>query len=271
MTDREGTPRRASRRWLTEPMLHFFLIGALLFVLHRAFVGDDRTIVVTAAIRADVIRRFLDQNQREPRPQELARAILEWKREEALYREALRNGLDREDATVRTVLADKIRFLAALEAPKREPTEAELERFLEAHRSLYEEPLRYDYDYVTFAKAPGVEQELANYERALDAGQAAPTLGRPVAGGSLTLADLRERLGSAFADNLAVSPPGRWKRLEQASEWLLLRLNRTVGGLPSMGELHARLVADWSRRQEQEQVERALSKIVARYHFEERP
>lgn len=266
-----GRLRHTVRRLLREPIFHFFLLGGLIFGAHRAFVRDERVIVVTPAIRADVKRRFIDQYARQPDAAELTRALDAWKRDEALYREALREGLDREDATIRSVLADKLRFRAAVAAPKREPTAAELSQFLAAHRARYESPLRYDYDLVAFAQSPRGEQELKDFERALAEGRDASGLGRPIAGGTLTHDELVGQFGPPFADALAKLPLGRWERVAAGDRWLLTRVNRTVGGLPSESELHEQLVADWSRAAEQAAVERATAAIAQRYRFEERP
>lgn len=262
---------RALLHWLSEPTLHFFVIGALLFAVHHAFVRDPRTIVVTAGVKADVARRFADQNGRRPSPSELDQALGDWKREEALSREARREGLDRDDATIRAVLADKVRHRAALEAPKREPTQADLDRWLAAHQSLYETPLLYDYEFVSFDKTAAGEEQLGNYERSLAAGGDARALGRPIAGGALSAAALRDEFGAEFANEALRPPLGRWQRVDARDRWRLARVTRSHGGLPSADELRPRLVADWSRAEERRAVERAVDAVVARYRFEERP
>jgi hypothetical protein len=48
-------------------------------------------------------------------------------------------------------------------------------------------------------------------------------------------------------------------------------LVRVEGGLASVAELRERLVADWSRAREQEAVDQAVERLVARYRIEERP
>lgn len=261
----------STQRWLREPLLHFFMIGAVLFVAHAAFVGDERTIRVTSAIRAGIARRFHDQNGRPPSSPELTKALADWKRDEALYREALREGLEREDATVRRVLADKLRARAALQVSIPQPSTEELQRWLEAHPSLYETPLRYDYELFTFAKTAAGERELEQYEKALAVGTAAGKPDRPLIGGTLTLSDLRDKFGANFAETIAALAPGRWQRIEGAEQWTLVRVKRTFGGLPSAEELRPRLLADWTRAAERRAVDRAVQQIVDRYHFEERP
>src|SRR5207247_1822018 len=114
------------------------------------FVGAPRTVVVTPALKAEVSRRFQDANGRTPSGPELAAEVHKWEIDEALFREAQREHLDRDDPGIRSILADKMRMRAAFELPKREPTDAELDAWLAAHRSLYEAPPRYDFEFVAF-------------------------------------------------------------------------------------------------------------------------
>src|SRR6187399_2211156 len=96
--------RHALRGLSREPVVRFFGIGALLFLGHRWFVGDPRTITTTPAIEAELRRRFQGLNGREPGPWELEAAVHDWERDEALFREALHERLDRDDPMVRAVL-----------------------------------------------------------------------------------------------------------------------------------------------------------------------
>jgi len=267
-----SAPKRGAARFLAEPIVHFFVLGALLFVAHRLVVGDPRVIVVTPGAKADVTRRFRDTHQRPPTAAELDEALGAWKREEALYREALRERLDRNDATIRTVLADRVRARAAVGAPPPEPTTAELDEWFAAHRSLYETPRRYDYSTVAFPrtdKAAAAARE--KYEVSVKGGADPRTLGRPIIGGNLTAEELRERVGKDLAAVIASLPVGQGKRFENEKDLLLVWVNAVEGGLPSQDELHKRLVADWLYAEHTRQTDQAVQAIVDRYRFEDGP
>ena len=271
--DEGGRPppgsRRRLARLLTEPTVHFVVLGALLFVAHRLVVGDQRVIVVSAGVKADLDRRFRDRAGRPPTASELDRELGGWKQDEALYREALRDRLDRDDAAVRTILADRVRARAALEAPKRAPSAEDLDRWLATHRSLYEVPRRYDYQAVAFAQAePSASAELETYERALKEGADARAAGRPIMGGNLTGDELQERFGATVAARIQRLPVGQWQRVEDANHRLLVRVNAVEGGLPPADELRQRLNADWSLAEQQRAVDEAVQAIVRRYRFQ---
>lgn len=101
---------------LRSPLLHFLLLGGLLFAGQRLFFPGDAApvepIVVSAArlerMRADAVR----EDGRAPTPRELRGLVESWMREELLYREALRRGLDRDDLVIRRRLTDEMRLLA---------------------------------------------------------------------------------------------------------------------------------------------------------------
>jgi len=259
-------------RLRAEPVVHFFVLGALLFAAHRWLVGDPRTIVVTPGLQQELARRFQDVRGRPPDASELSADLRQWERDEALYQEALRRRLDRDDPSVRTVLVDKMRALAAAELRERAPSEEELATWLAAHRDRYEAPLRYDFEYFKFPKAEGdARGELERVERAIGGGTNPTTLGRPLLGGNLTVADMPGRVAPQLAARLPALSPGQWQSVETEQDLLLARVKRTSGGLPSGDVLRPRLVADWTEATRREAIERILQQTVDRYRVETRP
>ncbi len=264
-------PSRGARL-LREPMVHFFMIGALLFLAHRLIVGNPRVIVISAGLKADLERRFRDETGRRPSPADLAAALDKWKEDEALYREALRERLDRDDATIRTVLGDKIRARAVQEMPKCDPTDAQLDAWLASHRDAYDVPLRYDFASVAFSKAePSAESLRSSYAGALAAGANPAKLGRPILTGNLTRDQLQEKFGPILSKNLCSLPIGKWQPIESDESLLLARLNGIQGGLPSRDVLRPRLTYDWLASRQKQAVKRAVEEVVHRYRFEEIP
>jgi hypothetical protein len=258
------------RRALGQPALHFLVLGALLFAGHRVVVGEPNAIVVTPSVKADLVRRFQDEQGRAPTAAESEAALRAWKLEEALFREALRRGLDRDDRGVRSLLIEKLRAQALLQAPKRQPTEAELARWLDAHRSLYETPQRYLLEWLTVDKSQAGAQALrGELEAKLKAGADPTQLKLPVFGANLDGATARERLGEKLASELATLPPGQWSASETATELLVYRVKSVSGGLPEPAELRERLLVDCSAAQQAEAAAAALEKLAAQYRFEE--
>lgn len=256
------------RRLLREPTVWFFVVGAVLFVANRFVAGNPRVIEVTPGVKAGLERQFRDTNGRPPTPDELSAALRKWEWDEVLYREAIRERLDRDDPTIRAVLADHERARLALGVVDREPTDDELDRWLAAHRELYEVPRRYDYQVVSFAKRdPAASIARSRYLEALARGADPRTLGRPILGGNLTADELGSRLGPSLAARIIALPQGRWEPLEDENNLLAARVNATGGGLPPPEVLRARLIADWSYATRQSAIEQAVQRLAARYRF----
>ena len=272
MPEQQGRWMRAATGLLREPLIHFFILGALLFGAHRLVVGNPRVIVVSAGLRADMERRFRDQIGRRPTPAELEKALDAWKRDEALYREALLQRIERDDPAVRMALVNNLHMRAVQEMPKHEPADAELDQFLALHRKDYELPLRYDFEMVAFAKSESSAELLrSNYQRALAAGAKPRTLGRPIVSGTLAREDLTEKFGVALSGSICALPPGQWQGLESQESLLLVRVNGTEGGLPSRDSLRERLTYDWVNAMKQQAVDRMVEDVFRRYRVEERP
>jgi PPIC-type PPIASE domain len=265
-------PKTTSKlpRLLREPTLHFFVIAALVLLGQRLAQGDSHTIELTPALKADILRRFQDQLSRPPTPAEVEAFLSSWKAEEALYREALREGIDRDDVAVRNVLVGKMRERLLLETRLPEPTEADLKEYLERHRDQFEAPLIYEHEWVAFPKqSPMGERERAKAKQQLSAGATPAALGLRSTAANVDRARIEQELGPGAAEQIARLPPGQWQELETRDRWLLVKLIRVHGGLPSAEQLHARLVAGWKGEVAQKALAEATRRVAERYRVEE--
>src|SRR5262249_10065223 len=96
--------RVSGSRWLREPLLHFVVLGALLFAIDYFIAGradDPRTIVVGSAVDAQAIDVFTKARGRAPNEKELYALRRVWLDNEVLYREGLALGVDKGDTTIR--------------------------------------------------------------------------------------------------------------------------------------------------------------------------
>ena len=261
--------RKLARLW-REPTLHFFVLAAVLLLVHRLVVGDPRTIVITPALKAGLLRRYQDQLNRPPTTAEAEAYLAAWKGDEALYREALREGIDRDDVTVRSVMISKMRERVMLQTRIPDPTEAELARYLQAHRDQFETPLTYEHEVVVFARSePGAEQKRTQAERRLAAGATTASLGLRSTAANVTRDRIEQDFGRQTADQICRLPIGPWHQLESGDRLLLVRMIAVRGGLPPPDLLQARLVAGWRGDLEQKALTQATQAIAGRYRFEE--
>jgi len=257
-------------RLLREPTVHFFLLAAVVLVGQRLVAGDPRTIEITPVIKADLLRRFQDQLNRAPTGAEADAFMKAWKSDEALYREALREGIDRDDPTVRSVLISKMRERVMLQMRTPEPTEAELQQYLERHRPEFEAPLVYEHEFVSFPKsAPGAADERTKALRQLLAGATPDSLGLRSTAANVNRARMDQEFGPDVAAQVAHLPPAQWSELETGDRLLLVKLIRFTGGPPPPEELNARLRAAFKGEAEQKAAAEATRRIAEQYRFEE--
>jgi len=121
------------RAVLREPLLHFLLGGAGLFLLFN-IVSDSETsrndeIIVTSGQIEHLVTLFAKTRQRAPSETELSGLVENFILEEVLYREALAIGLDRDDTIIRRRLRQKIEFLLD-DFTMVEPSDADLQLLL---------------------------------------------------------------------------------------------------------------------------------------------
>ncbi len=133
-------------RLLREPLVHFLLLGAGLFALY-SLVGNDSgarrdRIVVDARQVTRLAQLFQRTWLRPPTQAELDGLVEDHVREEILYREVRGLGLDQDDLVIRRRLRQKMEFFNDDIGAQREPNDAELQEFLDAHAEKFRIPSR---------------------------------------------------------------------------------------------------------------------------------
>lgn len=122
--------------WWREPLLHFLLLGSLLFVVNafwdQWFPAQGNIVVNEGRVRM-LAENFRRTWQRPPTASELDGLIEEQIRDEVLTREAQRLGLDRDDTVIRRRLRQKIEIITEEAAASVQPTDAQLQNYLNLH------------------------------------------------------------------------------------------------------------------------------------------
>ena len=129
------------KNFVKDPLLHFLVIGAALFLIFGFFKGptgnDENRIVITGgdidALQANFARTW----QRPPTEKELQGLIEDKVRDEIAYREAIAMGLDQDDAVIRRRLRMKMELLVEDIAGLSPPSDEDLASFLREHRDVF--------------------------------------------------------------------------------------------------------------------------------------
>jgi peptidyl-prolyl cis-trans isomerase C len=128
--------------FLREPLLHFSLLGAALFVLYLGIGQPEesaKNIRVSASTIEALAHGFQSVWDRPPSRSELDQLIAEYTKEEIYYRAAVEAGLDRDDPVVRRRLRQKMEFLTSEPVREEKPGDPELEKFIARHAERYRE------------------------------------------------------------------------------------------------------------------------------------
>ena len=127
------------------PLVVFLLLGGGVFALDSWLddgSAERRVVEVTTTHIAGIRQRGVAQRGRPPTTSELNGLIDEAVREEILYREAQRLGLDQDDAIVRRRLAQKMTFMLEDTASVQAPSTKEIGTYYLAHTERYRRPGR---------------------------------------------------------------------------------------------------------------------------------
>lgn len=211
-------------RWLREPLLHFAVLGGVIFAVAawrdraRPEENSATRIEVTAGTIAWLREGYAKQWNRAPEEDELRGLVNDHLREEVLYREGLTLGLDRDDTIVRRRMAQKMEFLTQDVATAVEPDEATLRKYFDQNAPRYAKAVRVSFRHVFFSK----ERRGSKVEA--DAGRALAELAKGASDESMGDPFLREHeftdananeiaaaLGREFAEKVVVTPAGEWR------------------------------------------------------------
>jgi peptidyl-prolyl cis-trans isomerase C len=212
------------KKFTREPLIHFLLLGALIFAVNAWRNGqgpskpETARIEVTAGTIAWLSEGFAKQWHRAPDADELRGLVNEHVREEVLYREALALGLDGNDTIVRRRLAQKMEFLGQDIATAVEPDEATLRKFFMEHAARYAKATRISFRHIYFSKdkrGDRLENDAREALAGLLNGTGDESVGDPflreLEFENAAESDIASALGREFAAQAITLPAGEWR------------------------------------------------------------
>ncbi len=274
--------------FLKQPLLHFLLLGLLLFVLfeltatrddlaNRILVDRDALLTHMQFRSRNFDRSRFEQTLTDMTPTQLQQLIDDYVREETLHREALALGLEANDYIIRQRLIQKVEYLArGFETP----AATDLEAYYAQHKQRYIEPAAMTFTHVFV--------NVENYET--------PALAKAEAGRLLTLLTAEDidfagamrfgerfafhknyvdrtrefvasHFGDEFAEAVFKADVGVWQGpLASAFGWhLVLISERTPSRQPPLDEIAEDVQYDAQQDAIKAQTTAAIDEISARY------
>ena len=245
------------KKLLREPLVHFLLIGAGLFLfygrLNDAASGPRQRVVINTGRIEQLASIFMKTWQRPPTRAELEGLINEFVLEEVYYRKATEMGLDRDDTVIRRRLRQKLEFLSDDTASLVEPTDEDLKKYLSENANSFRSSATYTFQqaYINPEKhGDDPEAYVARRLRALRSGKT------DVADVSLLPGSFKEAtrqvvdgsFGAGFSRELDRLDVATWQGpVRSGLGWHLILLDaRTPGRLPELAEIRDVVEREWS-------------------------
>ena len=264
----QAPPRLPLPTWTREPLLHFLLLGGLLFgadqLLNRR-AGDASVIVVSAEIEEEARQVFKASRNREPNAEEMAALRKVWLDNEVLYREGLALQLDKGDTAIRERVIFKA--LSVVDGGTKLPpvNDKLLREWFDQHIAKYEEPGRVDFQEAVLG-GESDEAAVRAFVDALNAGTPGDAKaglrvfkGRPHA-------NLVQSYGADFAKALEAATPGQWLALSSSEGWRAVRLEATSAPKPAnFDTLRGVVLQDWTDATLSEQRSAAVAALARKY------
>lgn len=270
------------KKLIREPLVHFLLIGAGLFLLfgwkgNPASMqgGVQSTTIIVAQDTIDQLVAAFNRTWMRPPTEGETKGLMEnFIRDEIYYREAIAIGLDQGDALIRRKLRQKMEFILEDIAAQTEPTDEELERFMTEHRQKYliDPQIAFRQVFINIDKrGDSAEAYASQVLEQLDGGADANALGdRSLINHAAELSPLwkiKKDFGETFSTQLLDIEPGKWMGPLRSGFGLHLVFidKRVVKPLPQLEDIRNSVKRDWAVALQNKLKDDAYARIRERY------
>ncbi|MDH4070460.1 MAG: peptidylprolyl isomerase [Ignavibacteria bacterium] len=266
------------KKLLREPLLHFSLIGLMLFLVFglTGSTEPDRFEIIVSVAQVERMAEIWTRTwQRPPTTQELQGLIDDHVREEVLAREAVAIGLEKDDTIIRRRLRQKMEFLSEDLVGPADPTDEELQAFLVEEQQRFMIPSLYTFRHIYFSpdrRGDSCEEDAIRARDALNsAGEKPEHLGDPyplpLEHERISQQDAGRLFGETFASQLATLPLNSWSGPVVSGYGLhLVRVEAmTEARLPGLDEVRRDVGREWEVSQRKKANEEFYRELRGKY------
>jgi hypothetical protein len=268
---------------LREPLLHFLLLGALLFaasgLLNRQAGARPQEVVVTPGQIEHLLTTFSRTWQRPPTEREARGLIDQYVREEIFSREAVKLGLDRDDTVIRRRLQQKMEFISEDLVDMDEPTDAALARYLAEHPDDFRKEDRITFRQVFLSgdkrgqrlerDGASLLSQLRTSGREADLSAMGDATLLPSSMTDQALRNVEHTFGAQFAAALPAVELAEWSGPIRSAFGLHLVLveRREAGGVPDLAEARDAVQRAWENERRKEGSRRFYERLLEQYQI----
>jgi len=269
------------KRILREPLLHFLLLGTVIFAAY-GFVAkrgsnEPGKIVISEGQIVAMAEGFARTWRRPATRDELEGLIKDRVQEEVYCREAMALGLDKDDTVIRRRLRQKMEFVSDGIAALAEPSDEELSTYLKAHADTFGVPQQFTFTHVYLnpeRHGENLVQDTAELLAQLqkpgdpaDLSELGDSFMLEHKFQSLPACEVVKQFGEKFAAKLAELSLGQWHGpVESGYGVHLVRVSeRTEGRMPELAEVRDAVRREWANARRLETNEKFYQELLRRY------
>lgn len=273
-------------KWLKEPLIHFLLIGLLIFVAYDNLAGKGSQpdeIFISRGQQENLLNTFSRTWQRPPTPQEFQGLLQDHIRQEIAYRESQAMGLDQDDIVIRRRLRQKLELLAEDIASLAAPTEQDLQSYLDENPDDFAVEPHLTLRHVYFSRdrrgAAAQQDALQLLQRISTDGpegdfeQFGDPLPLPYELRDVRESEVTRLFGTVFTDGLQGLESGRWAGPVESGFGLHLVFieARDAGRIPELQEVREAVQREWLSQRRQQSVDLLYERLAENYAVEIEP
>ncbi|MCK4674850.1 MAG: peptidyl-prolyl cis-trans isomerase [Gammaproteobacteria bacterium] len=268
---------------LREPLLHFLVIGAALFIIF-SLINDtetktDNRIIITRSDLSALATTWLKRMGRPPSASEREQQLKHYIREQILAREAVTMGLDQGDIIIRRRLSQKMQYLFDDLSIIPEPTEADLAEFLSMHAEKFTQLATLSFSQIYLEPGEHKQDIKKDAEQLLKQLKEDEMLSNAINMGDRSLlpyefnnereSEISSLFGAEFSKQIFILPVNRWQG-PITSEYglhLIYIHSRTETRLPPLAEIQESVIKQWRTTKQREANEIFYQSIYQRYEI----
>lgn len=274
------------KKLFREPLLHFLVLGGLIFALYSAMAqkgAGENEIFITRGQQENLLNTFSRTWQRMPTAVEYQGLMRDYIRQEIAYRESREMGLDQDDIVIRRRLRQKMEMLAEDVAGLVPPTAQELQEYLDDHPEQFTFEPRLTLHHVYFSAdrrgtdaqrdALAVLSVLEGQGDTADTASVGDPLPLPAFIEDAPESEIARLFGGVFVDGLRGVPADRWAGPVKSGFGLHLVFvtGRVDARVPELAEVRAEVERELMSRRRTEAVDGLYDKLAENYTIEIEP
>ena len=261
------------KRILQEPLLHYVVVGTLLFFyLSSTDTTTKPQVVITEGKIKHLAAQFTKTRQREPSKDELQALIDNQIRVDLAFEQGVQMGLVENDGIIKRRVKQKIEFMLNDSIASIEPSKEELQDYLDTHKEDYMIESIYDFEhlYINPEKHENTDAHIAKlqmmilndaYEGSGDSIMLERTFTQ------ITTAQIARLFGRKFAKSLDGIELGGWQGpVKSGYGFHLVKIDKKIPShLATLDEVEATIKRDYRDKAQKKAIDEFYDELKTHY------